>query len=247
MSLLRKSAILLFFLFTPFSPFAQNVEHTNNAVEPEMITVGGGTFEMGSNDGNENEKPVHKVTVKNFHIARYEVTQAQWRAIIGTAPTDFARCDNAPEQNVSWDDVQDFIKKLNAKTGKQYRLPTEAEWEYAARGGDKSRHYKYSGSDNILSVAWCRDNSRSVTHPVGLKQANELGIYDMTGNVWEWCDDWYEDRYYTKDPNTTDVSVVKVVRGGSWYSNPYCSRITYRDSFAPDGRSINIGFRLASD
>ena len=157
-----------------------------------MVFVQGGSFQMGSNNGQSDEKPVHSVTVSDFYIVKYEVTQKEWRDIMGSNPSKW-KGDNLPVEKVSWDDVQTFIKKLNAKTGLNYRLPTEAEWEYAARGGNKSNGYKYSGSNDIGSVAWYASNSGSKTHSVGQKKPNELGIYDMTGNVWEWCNDWYGD------------------------------------------------------
>ncbi|MBQ3247459.1 MAG: SUMF1/EgtB/PvdO family nonheme iron enzyme, partial [Alistipes sp.] len=161
----------------------------------EMVFVKGGTFTMGAtaeqgSDADSDEKPAHSVTVSNFYIGKYEVTQAQWEAVMGKNPSRF-KGDNLPVERVSWNDIQKFIEKLNAKTGKRYRLPTEAEWEYAARGGNQSKGYKYSGSNDIGSVAWYTDNSSSPTHPVGQKQPNELGLYDMSGNVYEWCSDWH--------------------------------------------------------
>ena len=160
----------------------------------EMVFVKGGTFMMGAtpeqgSDAGDGEKPVHSVTVSDFYIGKYEVTQAQWKAVMGKNPSHY-KGENRPVERVSWYDIQKFIEKLNAKTGKRYRLPTEAEWEYAARGGNQSKGYKYSGSNDIGSVAWYTNNSGDRTHPVGQKQPNELGLYDMTGNVWEWCSDW---------------------------------------------------------
>ena len=233
--------------------FAQESRKNNSLIVPQMVFVNGGTFIMGNNKANTNEKPEHKVTLHDFYIGKYEVTQAQWRAVMHTSPSVFSRCDDGPEENISWNEVQIFIRKINALTGKHYRLPTEAEWEYAAKGGNKSVGYQYSGSDNISRVAWMADNSNAVTHPVGQKQGNELGIFDMCGNVWEWCADWYDEQFFSKpdaqmpNPGGPASGTFRIVRGGSWYSNDYCSRPTYRDAFIPHGRSINIGFRLARD
>ena len=148
-------------------------------------------------DGNSNEQPVHKVKLSNFEMGKYPITQAQWEAVMGANPSRFNTCDQCPVEKISWNDVQEFIEKLNEKyPGKNYRLPTEAEWEYAARGGNESKGNLYSGSSELGSVGWFSDNSNNKTHPVGKKQPNELGIYDMSGNVWEWCHDWYDDEYY---------------------------------------------------
>ena len=155
-----------------------------------MVYVQGGTFMMGAtseqgSDAYDNEKPAHQVTLSSFSIGRYEVTQEEWQAVMGSNPSWF-KGPKRPVENVSWDDCQAFIKKLNEMTGKQFRLPTEAEWEFASRGGIKSQGYKYSGSNNLNSVAWYADNSGNTTHDVGQESPNELGIYDMSGNVWEW-------------------------------------------------------------
>ena len=171
----------------------------------EMILVEGGTYTMG--------KTEKKVTVKDFYIGKYPVTQKQWFDIMGENPSYFKGCDNCPVERVSWDDTQVFIEKLNAKyPGSNYRLPTEAEWEWAAMGGNKSKGYRYAGSNDLGEVAWYKWNSGDKTHPVGEKKPNELGIYDMSGNVWEWCQDWIDD-------NENE----KVVRGCSWYDfDPDC-------------------------
>ena len=211
----------------------------------EMVYVQGGTFQMGSNDGNPDEKPVHSVTLDGFYIGKYEVTQAQWRAVMGSNPSGF-KGDNLPVENVSWDDVQEFIERLNAKTGKTYRLPTEAEWEYAARGGNKSKGYKYSGSDKIEDVAWYKGNSGGKTHPVGTRKPNELGIYDMSGNVDEWCQDRHR-RYRSspqKNPQGPSFGFFCVHRGGSRSDDYYYCRSTVRICNQPDYRYSNIGFRL---
>ena len=173
------------------------------------------------------------------------MTQALWQSVMGSNPSYF-KGDNLPVENVSCDDCQEFISKLNRMTGRTFRLPTEAEWEYAARGGKKSRGYQYSGSSNISDVAWYDGNSGSKTHPVGTKQANELGLYDMTGNVWERCQDWYYS--YVSSSQTNPRGAVsgsyRVYRGGSWYYNARCCRSSYRYCDAPDYRFNYIGLRL---
>lgn len=203
---------------------------------------------MGSNDGEEDEKPVHSVTLSEFYIGKNEVTQKQWRDIIGENPSYHKNCDNCPVEQVSWDDIQDFIQKLNQKTGKRYRLPTEAEWEYAARGGGKIRGYRYSGSNTIDDVAWYYGNSGQQTHPVGQKQPNELGLYDMTGNVWEWCGDLYGSDYYknspSENPKGPSTGSYRVDRGGSWGSDPQGCRVADRDGYGPGDRGNGLGFRL---
>jgi formylglycine-generating enzyme required for sulfatase activity len=214
--------------------------------EHEMVFVEGGTFQMGSNSGEEDERPVHQVTLFSFNIGKYEVTQAQWREVMGTNPSYFKDCDQCPVEQVSWNDVQDFIQKLNTKTGKQYRLPTEAEWEFAARGGVKTKGYTYSGSNTVTDVAWMREIAGSRTHPVGEKQANELGIYDMTGNVWEWCADWYG-AYSTADANNPRgpySGEFHVLRGGSLNDFARDCRSAYRSRRDTEYRYLNRGFRL---
>jgi len=214
----------------------------------EMVFVKGGTFKMGYHNGDSDEKPVHRVTVSDFYIGKYEVTQKQWRAIMGNNPSYF-KGDNLPVENVSWDDVQEFLKKLNTKTGKHYRLPTEAEWEYAARGGVKSRGYEYAGSNNIDEVAWYDGNSGNKTHPVGTKKPNELSIYDMSGNVWEWCHDWYATNYYRNSPHYNPQGPSngdsRVLRGGSWDYDAGNCRVANRYGDYPGYSDGNDGFRVA--
>ena len=209
------------------------------------IFVKGGTFQMGSNDGADIEKPVHSVTVSDFYIGKYEVTQKEWKDIMGSNPSKW-KGDNYPVERVSWNDVQKFIKKLNTKTGLNYRLPTEAEWEFAARGGNKSNGYKYSGSNSIGDVAWYDSNSNSKTHSVGGKQPNELGIYDMSGNVWEWCNDRKENYSSSSQTNPKGASSGsdRVLRGGSWGSLARLCRVAYRYSHYPGDSYSIIGFRL---
>ena len=217
----------------------------------EMVKVEGGTFMMGATsemkNPNSNEKPVHQVTLTNdYYMGKYEVTQALWQAVMGSNPSEY-KGDNFPVETVSWNDCQKFISKLNSLTGRMFRLPTEAEWEYAARGGKESRGYQYSGSSNISDVAWYDENSGSKTHPVGTKQANELGIYDMTGNVWEWCSDWYSSYSSSSQTNPTgsDSGSARVSRGGGWNCNASYCRLSVRFYYTPDFRLDILGLRLA--
>jgi formylglycine-generating enzyme required for sulfatase activity len=221
---------------------------SKKSYEPEMVFVEGGTFLMGSSIGDADEQPIHKVTLSSFSIGKYEVTQAQWQAVMGNNPSYNKGCDNCPVEQVSWNDIQGYIQKLNAQTGKQYRLPTEAEWEYAARGGKKSRDYNYSGSDYMRNVAWSNGNSGSSSHSVGGKQPNELGIYDMSGNVWEWCSDWYgpyrTDVVGSQNPKGPDRGEYRSLRGGSWFRTPWHCRSVNRDWELPDFKDDRDGFRL---
>jgi formylglycine-generating enzyme required for sulfatase activity len=218
----------------------------------EMVSVQGGTFTMGctGEQGGEcdnDEKPAHSVTVGNFQIGKFEVTQRLWKQIMGADnnPSEF-KGDDLPVEQVSWNDVQIFIKALNRKTGKKYRLPTEAEWEYAARGGNKSKGNKYSGSNNLDEVAWYGGNSGDKTNDVGTKSPNELGIYDMSGNVWEWVGDWYGDYSSSAQTNPAGPSSgsLRVDRGGGWYGGAEDCRVSCRGGGDPDFRDIGIGFRL---
>ena len=217
----------------------------------EMVFVKGGTFTMGAtaeqgSDASSNEKPTHSVKLSDYYIGKYEVTQAQWIAVMGNNPSNW-KGDNLPVENVSWSDIQEFISKLNALTGKRYRLPTEAEWEYAARGGNQSKGYKYSGSNSISDVAWHKDNSGSKTHPVGQKYPNELGVYDMSGNVWEWCQDWLGNYSSSLQTNPTGASSgsYRVLRGGSWSYIARTCRVSIRGYSKPADRYSRHGFRLA--
>lgn len=240
----------------------QEDEAARRKLEPEMVFIEGGAFTMGwlnkerDGDGYNDEKPVHEVRVKDFFIGKYPVTQKQWRAVMGSDPPElvFEGCDDCPVECVSWNDIQEFLKKLNAMTaptGKSgYRLPTEAEWEYAARGGNKRKGYLYSGSNNLDEVAWYDGNSGWKTHPVGQKKLNELGLYDMSGNVWEWCeDDWHSNyegaptdgRAWADRPRGGD----RVLRGGSWSDDARDCRVADRVIGSPTLRSLSHGFRLA--
>ncbi len=245
---------------------SSNVKSNANA-DREMVYVVGGTFTMGDTAGGEedDEIPIHQVTLSSFSIGKYEVTQKQWKEVMGDNPSNF-KSDNLPVEQVSWNDCVEFCNKLSQKEGltpsyngngadiscewnaNGYRLPTEAEWEYAAKGGNQSGSYNYSGSDDLGSVAWFADNASSTTHQVGQKQANELGLYDMSGNVWEWCWDWYDESYYNKNhasnPRGADMGSYRVLRGGSWGFSVNLCRISYRSGSGPDGRFSYNGFRL---
>jgi len=216
----------------------------------DMVLVKGGSFTMGS-DSLTDEMKQHNVSVKDFYISRYELTQKQWKDVMGTRPSHFQNCDNCPVENVSYDDALIFIHLIDSMTGLKYRLPTEAEWEYAAKGGQESKHYTFSGSNNPEEVAWCFSNSSRETHPVGQKKPNELGLYDMTGNVFEWCSDWFGYTYYkdgiSNNPSGPDHGLWKVLRGGSWsHADKECLP-TYRVKDEPSNRGRRTGFRLARD
>ena len=222
--------------------------------------VAGGTYEMGSKQGDADahaEEMVqgkkHRVSVNNFYMAKTEVTQAQWRAVMGSNPPALhnTNCDNCPVEGINYKDVAKFLAKLNSQQREHtYRLPTEAEWEYAARGGANwADGFVYGGSNSIDDVAWYNGNyqsskhgSQGTTHPVGKKQANQLGLHDMTGNVWEWCGDWYKG--YPSSSGVSDyTNTYRVLRGGSWGNTPPNSRVAYRNNLAPPIRASNVGFR----
>jgi formylglycine-generating enzyme required for sulfatase activity len=231
-----------------YIPKNGNIRKINiNGCELEMVYVKGGIFMRGSNNGESDEKPVRKVRLKNFYIGKFEVTQAQWKVVMGNNPSRFKE-NNLPVEKVSWEDCQKFLKKLNQKTGNVFRLPTEAEWEYASKGGNKSKGYKYSGSNRIAEVAWYGGNSRKKTHPVGQKKPNELDIYDMSGNVWEWCQDWYGNNYYrtnsVDNPTGPNSGINRVFRGASCYDyGGYC-RSSNRNSNSPSIQGSSLGLRL---
>ena len=216
-------------------------------VASQMVRVPGGTFTMGcteeQSDCYDFEKPVHWVQVPDFEIGKYEVTQDLWEAVMGENPSDVSNCARCPVHSVSWEDIQTFLEKLNTLTGKRYRLPTEAEWEYAARGGQQSRGYEYAGSDTPNLVAW-----HDRAHPVGQKAANELGLYDMSGNVWEWVADCWNDSYKGAPSDgsawTSGNCIRRVLRGGAWSGNPESLRSAFRSLNGPV-RHSSFGFRIA--
>lgn len=257
-------AIVAIWLLVPFNKGASSDNSSNdsgstpkiktfyaNGVSFDMVEVEGGTFRMGAtseqgSDAYDWEKPVHSVTLSGYYIGKTEVTQELWQAVMGSNPSCFEG-DDLPVEQVSWDDCQEFIRKLNALTGQNFRLPTEAEWEFACRGGNNSRGYKYSGSNYIDNVAWYDGNSGDKTHPVATKLPNELGIYDMSGNVWEWCSDWWGD--YSSGAQTNPKGPYdgsyRVQRGGGWnISAGYC-RSSFRYYFNPTYRIGDLGLRLA--
>lgn len=216
-----------------------------------MVAVEGSAFDMGAtpdqgSDAYGSEKPVHQVSLSNYYIGETEVTQKLWKAVMGNNPSK-NKGNQRPVDNVSWADCQAFIKKLNQMTGKNFRLPTEAEWEYAARGGKLSEHYKYSGSDDIDDVTYYDDGVTLESVNVKTKQANELGIYDMSGNVWEWCYDWYGN-YVRKgvqdNPKGAETGNERVLRGGAYDSTPRECRVSHRHSSEPDVKSEQFGLRL---
>ncbi len=220
--------------------------------EPETVFVKGGCFKMGdiSGVGNDNEKPLHKVCVDDYYIGKYEVTQKEWMEIMGTNPSYHKLSDSCPVEKVSWLDARQFILKLNDKTGKKYRLPTEAEWEYAARsGGNKEIWAGTSDEVALEDYAWYQDNSFGKTHPVGQKEPNGLGIYDMSGNVWEFVWDRYDIEYYGNSPKDNPKGPLggdnRVIRGGSWYWDALSLRTTYRYGIEPTDSFKGLGFRIA--
>ena len=221
-----------------------------DGISIDMARVEAGTFTMGATaemkELYDDERPTHRVTLTNdYYIGKYEVTQALWQTVMGNNPSKF-KGDNLPVEQVKWKDCQKFLSKLNRITGKMFRLPTEAEWEYAARGGNKSRGYQYSGSNNLSDVAWYDNNSGNKTHAVGTKQANELGIYDMSGNVYEWSQDWFG-KYNSSSqviPTGANSGSDRVFRGGSWISNAGNCRSSYRDYITLGGRDSYLGLRL---
>jgi formylglycine-generating enzyme len=218
----------------------------------EFVFVKGGCFQMGDTfrSGDEDERPVHEVCVDDFWIGKYEVTQAQWQQVMGNNPAYFKRGGNYPVEQVNWGDTQAYIDKLSAASGKRYRLPTEAEWEYAARSGGKQE--KWAGTSNegeLGEYAWYNANSEKGTHPVGQKKPNRLGLYDMSGNVWEWCQDWYDKGYYGKSPRDNpkgpENGELVVLRGGGWSGDASSARASNRYGwFNPTSRVIYGGIRL---
>lgn len=230
---------------------------TINNVSFKMVKVVGGTFQMGKSADGYDETPVHSVTLSDYYIGETEVTQALWYTVMGQKPTpdgpqwEEAYCigDDYPAYRVSWYDCQEFITKLNELTGKTFRMPTEAEWEYAAKGGNKSQSYIYSGSNIVGDVAWYSPNSSNKTHPVATKTPNELNLYDMSGNVYEWCSDWYDSYINDAQTNPTGATsgVSRVLRGGGSNDFAPSCRVVERHFNTPEYRTYRYGLRLVLD
>ncbi|MDG4583860.1 MAG: SUMF1/EgtB/PvdO family nonheme iron enzyme [Candidatus Competibacter sp.] len=221
---------------------------SRQAYEPELARISGGCFQMGSpasEPGRSSDERQHQVCVEAFEIGVYEVTQGQWKAVMGSNPSDFKNGDDYPVENVSWNDIQDYLGKLNQRTGQSYRLPSEAEWEYACRGGVAGQ--RYCGGEDVDRVAWYGKNSGNKTHPVGRKAANGFGLYDLSGNVWEWTCSVYDEDYGGAEQNcaNNDITGPLAVRGGSWFSKPVWVRSAFRTWSAPTDRDSYLGFRLA--
>lgn len=243
--LLSTICCALFFCAVPLHALADSI-FKDCPDCPEMLIIPPGSFDMGSNKSSD-QSPVHRVTIAHsFGMGKTKVTQGQWQAIMGNNPSVFKNCgDTCPVENVSWHDAREFIQKLNARTGEQYRLPSEAEWEYACRAG---RQQAYCGSDDVDSVAWYVDNSGNIPHASARKKPNAWGLYDMSGNVWEWVEDsWHDD--YNGAPVDGSVwqgnSARRVLRSGAWYLSPPYVRAAFRSSIEPISREYGLGFRLA--
>ncbi len=242
----------VFFLFNSFqvmglleesiTPYTTHISSTVEALLRDMILVNGGSFEMGctseQQDCKKDEKPIRQLELEDFYIGKYEVTQAQWLAVMDSLPprggANACRENTCPIVNVSWYEVHDFIEKLNRMTDKNFRLPTEEEWEFAARGGINGKPTLYAGGNDMEKLGWFTKNSEWKTHTVGSREANELGLYDMSGNVWEMCSNLYSQK-----------DSLRAMRGGSWYKSSIYCRVSKREGMDPNSRSFTSGFRLA--
>ena len=224
-----------------------------SGVKLEMIAIPGGSFLMGSEDFDDTNKSVHPVTLSPFHIGKFQVTQAQWQAVMKTNPSHF-KGDNLPVENVSWNEAVSFCEKLSKQTGQTYRLPTEAEWEYACLAGSTGK-YCFGDDEALLKdYAWYDKNSDNKTHPVGEKTPNNWGLHDMHGNVWEWCQDWYSGNYYEElvrqgeavNPQGPATGDYRVLRGGSWFNDRLDARAVYRNGYHAAYRNLSLGFRVVA-
>ena len=241
-----KRLILFTFILTGTYSFAQSIDLA-------MVLVEGGTFQMGNSSSPiKNEHPAHTVKLNNFYMGKYEVTQNIWQQVMGSNPSFYKDCAECPVETVTPEMVDEFLLKLNKLTGKNYRLPTEAEWEYAAEGGNQSKGFTYPGSNDLNEVAWFKPNAEDKTHPVGMKKPNELGLYDMAGNAWEQCSDYFDPAYYASSPEVNPRNdkkeQYKVVRGGSWRSGEERCYSKARNRNVYDHYHYgNGGFRLVLD
>ena len=240
---------LLTFFFFRASAQTESIQ-LNDTIALEMVFVKGGIFIMGSDDGKKDARPAHEVNLNDFHIGKFEFTQEQWIAVSGNNPSEIP-CMKCPVNDFGWEQLMDFFAKLNGLTGKNFRLPTEAEWEYAAQGGKKTKGHLYRGSNTIEEVAWLKANGNNQQHEVGLLKPNELGLYDMNGNAWELCQDWYDPKFYERSPKDNPVNLkeakYRVSRGASWMSGAdYCLR-WYRNIDHWHHNRGNGGFRLVME
>jgi formylglycine-generating enzyme len=251
---MRKRLLVLAAIITALwqSPATSLADNDTGFVDPTtgmaFVKVPGGCFQMGDTfgGGSSDEKPVHEVCVDSFYMAQQEVTQGEYSKVVGQNPASFRWGERYPVEQVSWSDAQAFINKLNELSSRNYRLPTEAEWEYAARNGGKEE--KFPGGDEIAEYAWYSENSNRSTQPVGSKQPNSLGLHDLLGNVWEWCHDWYGSGYYRESPRDNPAGppsgTYRVTRGGGWNDTARSLRVTDRNSKTPGYRNARFGFRL---
>jgi len=245
MSLRFLNLILLALLLVPTTSIAEDAAG-KKPTGLELVRVKGGCFKQGSDSSGFMEKPRHEVCLSDYYIGRYEVTQRDWRDVMGSNQSRLKGCgDDCPVDSVSWSDAREFISKLNSITGRAFRLPTEAEWEFACT--DRGRASNWCGGNNSDSVAWLSENSGLKPHPVGSKQPNSLGIYDMSGNVWEWVYDWSGTYDSSRQiaPKGAVTGSTRVRRGGSWQYGPEKAAAVWRSSGYPDDRAMDIGFRLA--
>ena len=238
-----------------FEKEKERVKMTSEEIKNNMVLVKGGAFDMGSNEGDGDEKPIHRVTVGDFYMGATEVTQIQWKTVMGNNPSRF-KGNNLPVESVSWNEVQKFIKKLNKQSGENYRLPTEAEWEYASRGISAGEDHKWSGTSTeseLTDYAWYYENwdGNYSGREVGTKLPNGNGLYDMSGNVWEWCSDWYSSNYYSSspqnDPQGPGSGSGRVIRGGSYFNGADLLRCANRDDDFSGSTNFDVGFRISRD
>ncbi len=254
-SIALSSTVFAFDIYKDIEPRSNKGKTPERQIgKQEMVFIKGGCYQMGDSfgEGGSDEKPVHEVCVDDFYLGKYELTQSEWKEIMGRIPSGFKFCGkDCPVELVSWNDAQEFIRNLNKKTGMKYRLPTEAEWEYAARSGGKKK--KWAGTSNkaeFEEYAWYKMNLDDMTiNPVGRKKPNKLGLYDMSGNVWEWVSDWYGENYYSNGPRNNPkgplAGTYRVFRGGSWSNGPGLHRTSYRSYGRPEYMDSSLGARLA--